>query len=296
MAFNSPPTDGADHCGSNGCPNGQNCFVYSGGTICQPFTPPPSYPATGANATVVSPPSWYLAGSYPSIRYTGSLENQTLNAACTTIPVPANSLYYQLIEFIVKIDMGGLFTNQLDEQFSSTLVQYRGNCAENFFCMPKGPVNTTASNFQSSVANVAGELPGTCQPVRAPGSACLGSTMCAGWHLHPDGTYNNDQYRCGPSSPLPANYSTSPAGFCQDMHAGQGNINTNYGSGVQRTARTYLLSTLLLFCLIFLYLWYRRMKMRQRQQAMRAEYDGAFDNTLAYASRGGVIRQPGKRH
>ncbi|GJJ72680.1 hypothetical protein EMPS_05038 [Entomortierella parvispora] len=293
MAFNPAPTDGQDHCGRNGCPNGQTCFLYSGGTTCQPFNPPTTYPATGADASVVSPPSWYLFGSYPSVRYTGSLQNQTLNAACTTIPVPPNQLYFSLVDFIVKNDLGGFYTPQLDEQFSSTLVQYRGNCAENFYCQPTVPVNTTKSDYSTGQASVAGQLPGTCQPVRAPGAPCLSSTMCAGWHVSSDGSYDNNQYRCGPTTPPPANFSTSPSGICLDINAGKGNVNTNYPSGVQRTARTYLLSTLLLFCLIFLYLWYRRMKIRQRQQAMQAEYGGEpFDNTLVYASRGGVNRQP----
>ncbi|KAG0052692.1 hypothetical protein BGZ83_002211 [Gryganskiella cystojenkinii] len=289
--FNPPPTDGLSHCGGQqGCPKGSTCFLYSGGTICQPFTPP-TYPATGANATIVNPPGWYVAGNYPSIRYTGDLTNQTAGANCTTIPVPQNDLYISLVRLIVSIDLGSIISLDFDQGFSSTLVQYRGNCAQDFYCQPSQPINTTQTDYSQRKFNVQGSLPGTCQPLRAANQPCQSSNMCTGWHISANRTWNNDQYRCGPQTST--NYTLNPVGICQDQKAGSGSLDDDNPFSVQRTAKTYLLASLLLFCLIFLYLWYRRMKMRRRQEAMRMVYTvQPYDNTAIYTTRGGVNRAP----
>ncbi|KAF8927587.1 hypothetical protein BGZ58_010295 [Dissophora ornata] len=283
-----------DHCGDTGCPTGQACFLYSGGTICQPFVMPPSYPATGANTTIVDPPGWYLVGAYPSVRYTGSLANQTQGATCTTIPVPQNSLYVKLITFIIQWDLGGFYT-LLDDNYSSTLVQYRGNCAEGFYCQPTQAVNTTIIIPNGQAIDVQGQLPGTCQALKSVNAACLSTDMCLGWHIQSDGSYNNDQARCMPTSSSLTN--GTPSGTCDNLNVGSGSINSNQ-EPFQSSARTYLLSTLVLFSLVFLYMWYRRRQSRRQQQQQRGELpfnssQGLFsENSGAYVRQGGVYRPP----
>ncbi|KAF9908610.1 hypothetical protein BX616_000073 [Lobosporangium transversale] len=280
--FNPPPTDNLDHCGRNGCPSGQACFLYTGGTLCQPYTIPEAYPPTGANPTIVDPPGWYLVNSYPSVRYTGSLVNQTQGANCTTIPVPPNQLFVKLVGLIAQWDLGGIFTN-FDQDYSSTLVQFRGNCAENFYCQPSVPTAVKPILYRGQPIDVPGQLPGTCQMLKPENEVCQASNMCIGWHVNSDGTYENDQTRCilqGSNSP---NATTGPLGFCKNVNAGRGRVDPNQGSKeVQRTARTYLLSTLLLFLLVILYLWYRRAKHRQREQQRQQATDLNGDDSAYY--------------
>ncbi|KAG0207521.1 hypothetical protein BGX28_001243 [Mortierella sp. GBA30] len=287
--FNPPPTDGGNHCGINGCPDNQVCFLYSGGSTCQSYAVPATYPPVGDAATLVNPPGWYFYPGYPTIRYTGSLKNQTQDANCTTIPIPPNMLYTRLFNYIITYDLGRFLT-ALDINYSSTLMLYRGNCDEGFYCNPRVPVNTTYVYTDNPGSSIRGELPGTCQPLKAEGSACASSNMCMGWHIQPDGSYDNDQFRCQTSRASPT------SGICTNMAVGKGVVNFGGGSTIQRTARTYLLSTLLLFCLVFLYLWYRRQKIRQRQRAMAmamASGDASYhDNLDAYNRQAGVNRRP----
>ncbi|KAI1318006.1 hypothetical protein EDD11_007389 [Mortierella claussenii] len=307
--FSPPPTDGLDHC-RNGCPDGQACFLYSGGTTCQPYQIPESYPVTGSNTSVVSPPGWYLVSSYPSVRYTGSLTNQTQNANCTTIPIPI-PLFRNLVRFIGQWDMGDFFSS-LDSQYQSTLVQFRGNCAEGFYCQPSVSTSTEPITDARQPVSLQGELPGTCQSLRAENEACQASAMCIGWHIQPDWSYDNDQFRCSFSSVgqpsggggggRGGNNTTSliPLGVCKNIGVGKGKL--DIGQPVQQSARTYLLSTMFLFLLIILYLWYRRQRARQRQHE-RAMDDLSVsgggvgsalfhDNMENYTRRGGVYRPP----
>ncbi|KAF9093261.1 hypothetical protein BGX27_001643 [Mortierella sp. AM989] len=282
--FNPPPTDNRDHC-YKGCDPGFSCFLYSGGTACQPYTPPVIYPPISSNTTLLDPPGWYLVESYPSIRYTGSLFNQTQGANCTTLPAPKNDLFISLIRFISYWDLGRKLSD-LDIYRPSTLVQYRGNCAEDYYCQP-----LTAPTGGSN--NVPGELPGTCQPLKAENEPCQSSVQCRGWHIRPDQTYGNDQFRCiAPRA--------SDASVCTNIHVGNGTVtDDDVGSYVQQSARTYLLTTMFLFFLVILFLWYRRQRQRQRQMSQAYYYgDGGslHDNTSMYLRQGGrgggVYRPP----
>jgi len=278
--FSPPPTDGRDSCGDR-CPNGQTCFFYSGGMACQPYEAPSVYPVTGANATVVNPPSWYLVESYPSLRYTGSLENQLQGASCTTIPVPSStSAYSKLFLHLRFWDLGDIFTT-LDQDYPSTLVQYRGNCAEGFFCLPNVPLNLTANTSPVQRGVAKGELPGTCQALRNENQACLSTNMCQGWHVQADGSYNHDQVRC-----WPPRFPTSdwlPSGTCINVGLGKGVVNRNRVSFNQMTRNMYLLAAGIVLLLLCLYVWYRRQKRRQQALHMR---NNPRD--------GGVYRAPGK--
>lgn len=276
--FSAPPTDGLDHCGRS-CPPGNSCFVYNGGMTCQPFQAPSVYPATGANVTNINPPQWYLTDSYPTLRYTGSLAGQTLNASCTTIPIPvsnvSNGAYIKLMRNIILWDLGGYYS-PLDDLYPSTLAQYRGNCAEEFYCHPSEPVNTTLIT-KSQMILVRGELPGTCQPLRAESQPCLSTNMCTGWHVGSDGFYNITQLRCVPPRHSLENGTLPPSGICQHVAERQRD------SFFERAANMYLFSTMVLLVLLFMYIWYRRQKNRQRLQAMHDVYSQ------------GVYRPSGKR-
>lgn len=263
--------------------------MYSGGFICQPFT----------SNKITSPPTpgvpaaWFLAENYPSVRYTMSVVNQTAGANCTTITTPPARFYSALAQHISMYDLGGYYLD-LERQYSSTLFQYRGNCADAFYCRPN---NLPMSQAGTSDQSIQGNLPGTCQPLVAEGGDCLASSMCQGWHIAPDYTYNNDQFRCSLNTGMgDVNH---PAGICKSLGLGSGKVNFNDGSFIQQTARTYILSAMLIFCLAFLYLWYRRQKARQMQQRMMMDAQGQsyyYDNTAVYLSRGGgVNRQPGKQ-
>ncbi|KAF9374633.1 hypothetical protein CPB97_011991 [Podila verticillata] len=281
--FNPEPTDNQNNCI---CSKRESCFVYSGGFICQPFT----------SNKITSPPTpgvpaaWFLAENYPSVRYTMSVVNQTAGANCTTITTPPARFYSALAQHISMYDLGGYYLD-LERQYSSTLFQYRGNCADAFYCRPN---NLPMSQAGTSDQSIQGNLPGTCQPLVAEGGDCLASSMCQGWHIAPDYTYNNDQFRCSLNTGMgDVNH---PAGICKSLGLGSGKVNFNDGSFIQQTARTYILSAMLIFCLAFLYLWYRRQKARQMQQRMMMDAQGQsyyYDNTAVYLSRGGgVNRQP----
>ncbi|KAI7829643.1 hypothetical protein BC939DRAFT_441353 [Gamsiella multidivaricata] len=265
-------------CLSQGCPPNQACFLYSNDVLCQPFQVPDTYPATNTSTTIVNPPGWYIASAYPSVRYTGSLANQTQGANCTTIPVPVPSyqLYHQLIDNILLHDLG--MYGWFDYQFSSTLVQYRGNCAENFYCQPSVPVNTEPIR-SLEIVNISSQLPGTCQGLKAENQPCLSSNMCQGWHIQSDGSYNNDQFRCIPSSNPVGNSTVS--GKCVKVAKYK-----NYQPFFQGAVKTSLLSIMLVLFLVLLYMWYRRQKARQ---PFGPRY---HDNTPAYLLHGGVYRPP----
>ncbi|KAF9993792.1 hypothetical protein BGZ65_010634 [Modicella reniformis] len=281
--FNPPPTDNQDHCnGVNGCENGNTCFLYSTGTLCQEFSGPLDYPATGIDAPVVDPPQWYLANSYPSVRYSGSLVNQTLGANCSTIPVPPNDLYRALVEHIVTYDMGKMFSD-MDRTYSSTLVQYRGNCAEGFYCHPSVPVNTTDLLLKSKFIQVKGELPGTCQTLKYLDETCLSSSMCNAWHVPPKGYVNNDQYRCFETQERNADI---PHGVCRK-------VGMSGSSTMFRQASWYLFTALVVILLLSVFMWYRRQKRRQLQLSL--EFSGGNQPAEANSHRGGVYRPPGNK-
>ncbi|KAF9361094.1 hypothetical protein BGX26_005961 [Mortierella sp. AD094] len=293
MSQYSPiPTDNQDHCGSS-CGPGYQCFLYPGGTTCQPYNAPSSYPVSNPNTTLANPPGWYVTSSYPSVRYAGYLQNQTQGASCTTIPVPKGPLYQSLINYIANWDLGTIVSN-MDSMYYSTLVQYRGNCAEGFFCQPTTPISASMT-LNMVPPYILGQLPGTCQVLKAENQPCQSSNMCMGWHITSDRTFDNDQFRCQIPSPEAQNLtSTSPvSGLCTNMYAGKGTVSAgDPGSYVQGTARTYLLTVMLLFLLIILFLWYRRQKQRQRQLANGYYYDTPYDNTNSYVRQGGVYRPP----
>ncbi|KFH64659.1 hypothetical protein MVEG_09391 [Podila verticillata NRRL 6337] len=283
--FYPEPTNNQNTCGR--CSSQKSCFMYSGGFICQPFT----------SNNITSPPTpgvpaaWFLADNYPSVRYTMSVVNQTAGANCTTITTPPAMFYSALAKHIMTYDLGGYYLD-LEGQYSSTLFQYRGNCADAFYCRPN---NLPVSQVGTIDQFIQGNLPGTCQPLVAEGGNCLASSMCQGWHIAPDYTYNNDQFRCNLNTRVgDVNH---PAGTCRNLGLGSGKVSFDDGSFMQQTARTYILSAMLLFCLAFLFLWYRRQKARQmQQQRMMMDAQGQpyyYDNTVVYLSRGGgVNRQP----
>ncbi|KAF9573604.1 hypothetical protein EC968_008361 [Mortierella alpina] len=278
------PTDDSDGCFFQGgsCDIDERCFITNVGSSCRKYTPPAQYPVTGAD--VQNPPGWYLSANYPAVRYTGSLVNQTQGANCTTIPIPLNSSssYDRLITFIRYFDLGKM-VGELDAKYTNTLVQYRGNCNEGYYCSPLADLRGQPPK---------GELPGTCQPVKAEGEPCLATNMCSNWHIGADRVYN-EQYRCQPPAVKPANWTVS--GTCTSLNVGSGVVNFNESKELQSTARTYLLSTLLLFCMVFLFLWYRRQKARQRarQNFMLGDNGSLHDNMGLYQQRvGGVNRRP----
>ncbi|KAG0313433.1 hypothetical protein BGZ99_008900 [Dissophora globulifera] len=294
--FNPPPTDGYDHCGwdNNGCPGGQTCFIYNGGSICQPFQPP-AYPPVGADATAVNPPGWYITTNYPSVRYTGAIDTQTLGANCTTMPMPRNSdLYFRILTFVSQLDMGGLLSD-IDQVYSTTLVQYRGNCAEGFYCQPAAgsPLTTTPTSRNQNPINVVGQLPGTCQPLRAANAACESSDQCLGWHIASNGSYNNDQFRCvqqPPNMSLPPPGNWTPAGQCT-LIPGKGVSDANSSNSfLQKTARLYLLASALLIVVIIGIMWVRRRRTRQR--LIREGVLGPDGRLIETARQGGVYRAP----
>ncbi|KAF9089636.1 hypothetical protein BGX29_011939 [Mortierella sp. GBA35] len=285
--FNPPPDNGLDNCRGL-CKRGEECFLYATGTLCQPFTAPATYPPPDSSntTTVVNPPGWYIARRYPSLRYTGSLTNQTQGANCTTVPIPQNPLYADVANYIIDVDLGYKFTTIIDSSYSSTLMQFRGNCAEDFYCQPTAAFNITPIITASDRVTAQGSLPGTCQPLRAVGQPCQSSTMCRQWHLSSDGSYDNDQNRCQGSSPT--------TGTCNSLNVGKGNIySDNSTSYLQRSARVYLLASLFLFVLIFVYMWYRRQKSRQLQMQYYTETGiHPSEHPAMYSRRGGVNRRP----
>ncbi|KAF9995255.1 hypothetical protein BGZ80_010909 [Entomortierella chlamydospora] len=283
--YSAIPTDNLDHCGIS-CGPGYQCFIYPGGTACQPYQVPDTYPVSDPNATLANPPGWYIAPSYPSIRYAGYLGNQTQGANCTTIPLPKGQLYQSIVSYIQTWDLGRIGSN-MDSMYLSTLVQYRGNCAEGFFCQPSTPVNASAS-FNTAAPFVLGQLAGTCQVLKAESQPCQSSNMCMGWHVSSQRTFDNDQFRCKISSEASTNSTIS--GVCTNMYAGKGTVSVGDSGYIQGTARTYLLTIMLLFVLIILFLWYRRQKQRQRQLANGYYYDTPNDNSNM--RQGGVYRPP----
>ncbi|KAF9194724.1 hypothetical protein BGZ51_007951 [Haplosporangium sp. Z 767] len=249
--FNPPPSDGNNYCGDAGCGRGKACFIYNTGAICQPFNYPRTYPVIDPDATIADPPGWYIFPGYPSIRYTGPLTNQTLGANCTTIPVPLDrGIYVQLVNMVKQYDFGWF----LDDMVTATWFQYRGNCAEGYYCKPNNPNDTYVDN------GVQGNLPGTCLDLKAPGEVCSASTMCLGWHIRPNGSYGNDQARC-----LLHETNGTYRSTCTDINVKDGSA---HGRSTAQTSWTYLISTLVFVGLAILYLWYRRQKMRQRQMAI----------------------------
>ncbi|KAG0220314.1 hypothetical protein B0O80DRAFT_455895 [Mortierella sp. GBAus27b] len=269
--FSPPPTDNMDRCGRS-CPKGQSCFIYSGGFLCQPYTQSGDYPLTGMNSTEINPPQWYLADAYPAVRYTGSLVNQVQNANCTTIPVPQDQLYVRLLQYIMYADLGGAYS-VLDDLYSSTLVQYRGNCAEGFYCQPSVPVYTSVIH-QDQRINVPGSLPGTCQPLLNDTSTCVSTNMCQGWHIQPSGQFGDNQFRCSPvDSSL-----TTPVGRCKQY------FEPRPQSFLEKATNMFLFSALVVILVLFVYMWYRRHKHRQRMMAMSANANDP--------RRGGVYRPP----
>ncbi|KAF9956565.1 hypothetical protein BGZ72_002669 [Mortierella alpina] len=284
MSTFTPPADDSNNCFLRGgsCDLDERCFIYNTGSICQKYTPPAQYPVTGTDAQNTT--GWYLSLVYPAVRYTGSLVNQTQGAACTTIPVPPFSSFDRLIDFIVFFELGKM-QSELDKRHYNTLVQYRGNCLEGYYCNP---------NSDPKGQPLRGQLPGTCQPVKADGEPCMASNMCSNWHIEPDRSYN-EQYRCVPLTVQPANWTA--AGTCSSLNVGSGVVTYNDNRELQSTARTYLLSTLLLFCLVFLFMWYRRQKARQRarQNMMLGDNGSLHDNMGHYMYQqrvGGVNRRP----
>ncbi|KAF9082165.1 hypothetical protein BGX27_004618, partial [Mortierella sp. AM989] len=180
-------------------------------------------------------------------------------------------------------DLGRILA-PVDINFPSTLLQYRGNCAEDYHCQPL--TAPTSGSFTSGSFYTSGELPGTCQPLKAENESCQSSVQCRGWHIHPDQTYDNDQFRCLPQA------NNANASVCTNMHVGKGIVmSDDVGDHIQKSATTYLLSTLLLFFLAALFFWIRRKKQRQRQ--ISQEYYYGDDNTNVYlqqGGRGGVYR------
>ncbi|KAF8933872.1 hypothetical protein BGZ47_010668 [Haplosporangium gracile] len=274
------------------CTSTETCFLYSTGTLCQPFTPPPTYPSPDTNNTLANPnpPGWYFSSQYPSLRYTGSLTNQIQGANCTTIPIPPNPLFTVVASAIRRIDQGGdLFATFIDLGYPTSLMQYRGNCAENFYCQPTAQL-PDPSPYKDGKAplNAHGSLPGTCQPVKAISQPCEASSQCGLWHIAPDGSYNNDQNRCQDPN-------GSFKGTCVSIGVGKGNIYSDGSSGsyLQQSAKVYLLASLFLFCLMFVYMWYRRQKLRQQQMQYYAQTGlHPSENPALYSRRGGVNRQP----
>ncbi|KAF9329957.1 hypothetical protein BG006_007047 [Podila minutissima] len=280
FSFKPPPTDNDNHCK---CGPQESCFMYPGGFICQPFTSNKISDAPGV------PLSWFLTNNYPSVRYTRPVANQTAGANCTTITTPPPRYYQDLAYHIMKYDMGR-FIQDLDSDYSSTLFQYRGNCADAFYCRPNN-LPKSVPGFVSD--NIQGNLPGTCQPLVAEGGDCVASSMCQGWHVSSSFTYNNDQFRCKMTTKMGS--ANHPAGTCHKLGVGSGTVDFSNNGLSQRTARTYILSTMLIFSLAFLYMWYRRQKRRHMQQRMIMDAEGQpyyYDNTGAYLHRGGVNRQP----
>ncbi|KAF9917655.1 hypothetical protein FBU30_000636 [Linnemannia zychae] len=295
--FNPPPTNNRNNCLKCG-PN-ETCFLYDGGLTCQPFTPPTTYPPVN-NTDPSIPGGWYFANPsrYPILRYTHSLVNQTQNASCTTLPIPSNPVFADVANMILRFDLGAssqIATN-IDVSFPTSLMQFRGNCAENFYCQPNAPPpNPTYIEDNTTPFVPQGSLPGTCQPNKAISSPCEASNQCRQWHIASDGSYDNDQIRCvgpGRSTTFPNGGWT---GNCTSLGVGKGNIFTDSTSGsyLQRSARVYLLASLFLLCLMFVYMWYRRQKMRQQQMQYYTEtglYPG--EAPASYSRRGGVNRRP----
>ncbi|KAG9071929.1 hypothetical protein KI688_006148 [Linnemannia hyalina] len=295
--FNPPPTNNKDNCRE--CASTETCFLYSTGKLCQPFTPPDTYPPPDTNNTLANPnpPGWYFSSQYPSLRYTGSLTNQTQGANCTTIPIPANPLFTSVANDILRIDQGGaLFTTYIDGGYPTSLMQYRGNCAENFYCQPTAQLpDPTPYGGIKAPLNAQGSLPGTCQPVKAISQPCEASSQCRLWHIASDGSYDNDQNRCQGNFPSKQEPNGTFRGTCESVGAGKGNIYSDGTSGsyLQRSARVYLLASLFLICLMFVYMWYRRQKLRQQQMQYYAQTGlHPSENPALYSSRGGVNRRP----
>ncbi|KAF9910318.1 hypothetical protein EC991_006817 [Linnemannia zychae] len=206
------------------------------------------------------------------------------------MPIPPNPAFGDVANVIFAIDLGS-FTTNLDSNYPTTLLQYRGNCAENFYCQPNTPpVNPTPVDTYRSPVNAQGSLAGTCQPTRAVSQACDASNQCKQWHIASDGSYDSDQNRCqsGPSG------GSAFTGTCQSLGVGKGNIFTDSSSSYfQRSARVYLLASLFLFVLLFVYMWYRRQKMRQQQMQYYAQTGlHPSENPGIFSRRGGVNRQP----
>ncbi|KAH7057651.1 hypothetical protein BKA57DRAFT_432777 [Linnemannia elongata] len=295
--FNPPPTNNQNNC--NKCAPTETCFLYSTGTLCQPFTPPASYPPPATNNTVANPnpPGWYFSGQYPSLRYTGSLTNQTQGANCTTVPIPPNPLFTEVANAILLIDQGGSpFATNIDMKYPTSLMQYRGNCAETFYCQPTAQLpDPTPYKGETIPLNAQGSLPGTCQPVKAISQPCEASNQCGFWHIAPDGSYDNDQNRCQGNPPSNQEPYGAFKGTCVSLGVGKGNIYKDGSSGsyFQRSARVYLLASLFLFCLLFVYMWYRRQKLRQQQMQYYAQTGlHPSENPALYSRRGGVNRRP----
>ncbi|KAG0080817.1 hypothetical protein BGZ90_011172 [Linnemannia elongata] len=295
--FNPPPTNNQNNC--NKCALTETCFLYSTGTLCQPFTPPASYPPPATNNTVANPnpPGWYFSRQYPSLRYTGSLTNQTQGANCTTVPIPPNPLFTEVANTILFIDQGGSpFATNIDMKYPTSLMQYRGNCAETFYCQPTAQLpDPTPYKGETIPLNAQGSLPGTCQPVKAISQPCEASNQCGFWHIAPDGSYDNDQNRCLGNPPSNQEPYGAFKGTCVSLGVGKGNIYSDGSSGsyFQRSARVYLLASLFLFCLLFVYMWYRRQKLRQQQMQYYAQTGlHPSENPALYSRRGGVNRRP----
>lgn len=294
--FNPPPTNNKDNC--DNCAPTEACFLYSTGTLCQPFTPPPIYPPPdNPNITLPNPPGWYFAGQYPSLRYTGSLTNQTQGANCTTLPIPPNPLFTNVANSIFRIDQGGsLYPTLIDMRYPTSLMQYRGNCAENFYCQPNAQLPDPSPFIDNTTPlNAQGSQPGTCQPVKAISQPCEASSQCRLWHIAPDGSYDNDQNRCQGAGPSAQEPYGAFRGTCVSVGVGKGNVNSDRsGSYLQRSARVYLLASLFLFVLLFVYMWYRRQKLRQQQMQYYVQTGlHPSENPALYSRRGGVNRRPG---
>ncbi|KAG0377372.1 hypothetical protein BGX24_006231 [Mortierella sp. AD032] len=289
--FNPPPTNGRNNCR---CGKGETCFLYSKGLACQPFTPPAVYPDDNTSSnSIVNPPGWYFASRYPSLRYTGSLVNQTQGANCTTLPIPPNPAFADVANYVFTIDLG-TFTTNIDFKYPTTLLQYRGNCAESYYCQPNTtPANPTPISSDQSPVNAQGSLAGTCQPTKAISQPCEASNQCKQWHIAADGSFDNDQNRCQGAAVSDASPNGAFTGSCQSLGVGKGNVFDSSTSYFQRSARVYLLASLFLLCLMFVYMWYRRQKMRQQQMQYYAQTGlHPSESPGIFSRRGGVNRQP----
>ncbi|KAF9124857.1 hypothetical protein BGW39_007853 [Mortierella sp. 14UC] len=290
--FNPPPTNGRNNCH---CGTGETCFLYSTGLSCQPYTPPTTYPDDNSTTnSLINPPGWYFASQYPSLRYTGSLVNQTQGANCTTLPIPPNPAFTDVAIYIIAFDLGKLTTN-IDLNYPTTLLQYRGNCAENFYCQPNTPpANPTPVDSYRTPVTAQGSLAGTCQPTKAISQACEASNQCKQWHIATDGSYDSDQNRCQGGLDSEASPNSAFTGTCQILGVGKGNVYTDSSNSYfQRSARVYLLASLFLFVLLFFYMWYRRQKMRQQQMQYYAQSGlHPTESPGIFSRRGGVNRRP----
>ncbi|KAF9404198.1 hypothetical protein BGZ94_004314 [Podila epigama] len=273
--FAPPPTDYENHCatarGKSLCSTIESCFVYPSGLTCQPYHP---YNDAGTTVKPGVPAAWYLFNSYPSVRYSHPVETQLEGANCSTISIAPDNYYASQAQHMIDYDMGGM-TTRLDTYYHTTLFHYRGNCAEDYYCLPNNPPKSESVNINAAQVRVPGDLPGTCRRLIPLGGACKASSQCQGWHINSDGSYSG-QARCT----LSTNEGdiNHPAGICKDTGRGSGKIdNKKSGFGFSsETVRTYIMTSMLIFCVAGVYMWYRRRKQRMlmRQMVLGVDANG----------------------